>query len=169
MPLNKSQIVFLENSKNKGFVHASNFLAKKEDKDIDIFFNEYKRFNQAISNDIATSVNALNRYKDFVLQKSNYSAQSKFSSTIIEEFICRVLKNSFGNGVLLYGSVKAYSSLYFSYPNKSAFKSDVDIKINVKDQDVGIYKKEILINKKGKHHEVYIPIVCIECKTYRVV
>ena len=98
--------------------------------------------------------------------KKIFSAQSKFESTIIEEYLCRILKNKFGNDVLQYGPVQAYSSLYFSYSDKSSFKQGVEIKLNVKNQDVGIYKRERLSVNSDKNYSVFIPIVCIECKTY---
>ena len=109
---------------------------------------------------------ALNNYKNFVRQENPFSPQTKFEPTIIEEFICRMLKAKFGNDTLMYGSVSAYSSLYFTYLSKEAFKSGVELKINAKNQDVGIYKKETLITNDGKEHPIFIPIVCIECKTY---
>ncbi len=59
-----------------------------------------------------------------------------------------------------------HCSLYFSYPSKEAFKQGVDLKINVKDQDVGIYKKEVIKTDDGKMHTISIPMVCIECKAY---
>ena len=108
----------------------------------------------------------MNKYKNHVEAHNVYTAQSKFAPTIIEEFLCRVLKNEFGNDVLQYGPVSAYSSLYFSYSDKVAFKEGIEIKLNVKDQDVGIYKKEVLTSSAGGKHEISIPIVCIECKTY---
>lgn len=166
MPLNKDQIIFLESIKSE-CVHASNMLAKRGKEGICKFFNEYKKFHQAsLGDDLTEAVAALNQYKDFVGENSSYSAQSKFEPTIIEEFICQILRQKFGDGVLMYGSVKAYSSLYISYSSMASFKEGVTIKPNVKDQDVCIYKQEKLIKESGDEINLSIPIVCIECKTY---
>lgn len=142
-------------------------MASKGDKeDIERFYKPYQKFESSIGVDIAASVKALNTYKDFVKAHSKFSAQSKFAPTIIEEFLCRVLKARFGNHHLSYGSVKAYSSLYFTYSGADSFKHGIDLRVNVKDQDVGIYKEETLTTADGESHTIYIPLVCIECKTY---
>ena len=163
--LTTEQVEHLEKIKGAGGCHASNILAKNknQDKDIGLFIDKYLQFSKSLEGDLVLAVDALNRYKDYVHKHNVYTAQSKLDPSIIEEFLCRVLKHKFGNGVLQYGSVSAYSSLYFSYPD---IKQGVEIKLNVKDQDVGIYKEEVLSINAGKEHRVSIPIVCIECKTY---
>ena len=115
---------------------------------------------------LRTAIDGLNAYKDFVQEHNPFTSQSKFASTIIEEFTCRLLQARFGNDVLLYGSIKAYSSLYFSYSGKEGFKRGVDLRVNIKDQDVSIYKQETLTTADGTEHKIFIPLVCIECKTY---
>ena len=168
MSLNENQITFLESIK-KDCVHASNILAKanKGDENIHNFFDKYKEFYRAsLSDNLTEAVKALNQYKKFVKEENRYSAQSKFEPTIIEEFVCQILRQGFGNGVLMYGSVKAYSSLYISYSSTDSFKKGVAIKTNVKDQDVCIYKCEKLTKENGEQIDVFIPIVCVECKTY---
>ena len=166
MPFSAKQIETLEKLKNDGRIHASNMLAKRNKDGIEKFYDQYMDFNNAINGDLSAAVRALNEYKNFVNINSKFSAQSKFESTIIEEFICQILKKKFGNDVLRYGSVKAYSSLYFSYSSKTDFKNNVELKFNVKDQDVAIYKHTVLKTDDGKEHPTFIPIVCIECKTY---
>ena len=161
MPLSDDQVKTLESMKAEGYVHASNMLAKQEDPRIDKFYPEYTAMLGGIGKSVPDAVKALNKYKDFVDKNSTFSPQSKFASTIIEEFLCRLFKAQFGNDVLIYGSVKAYSSLYFE-----AFKDSVDIKFNVKDQDVGIYRREVISTSDGQKHPIHIPIVCVECKTY---
>lgn len=165
MSLEADQKEYLENL-GKEFIHGKNILAKWEKANIKIFFEPYKTFSDAISGTLKDAVSALNTYKDFVKEKSEFSAQSKFEPTILEEFISRILKKEFGNDDLMYGGVKAYSSLYFTYTSRDTFSKGVDLKINVKDQDVGIYKEEILTTNDGTRHTIYIPMVCIECKTY---
>lgn len=166
MSLNKKQIEKLTELKGSGCIHASNMLAKKEEPGIEKFYCEYINFNNATSKKLSIAVKALNKYKNFVRKQSTFSAQSKFEPTVIEEFICQVLKTKFGNDVLRYGSVKAYSSLYFSYLSKDDFKRGVSLKLNIKDQDVGIYKRAVVQIDDEEKYNVYIPIVCIECKTY---
>lgn len=177
MPLTEKQIKYLQAIKSNGGSHAGNILAKNNSiyvKHLDKFIKEYFDFSNSLEDSLESSVFALNRYKDHVeeynINKANkkkiFSAQSKFESTIIEEYLCRILKNKFGNDVLQYGPVQAYSSLYFSYSDKSSFKQGVEIKLNVKNQDVGIYKRERLSVNSDKNYSVFIPIVCIECKTY---
>lgn len=177
-PITKEQIKSLQIIKSSGGSHAANILAKNNNSDyvkhLDKFINAYFDFSNSLGGSLEDSVFALNRYKDHVKEnninksdnKKIFSAQSKFEPTIIEEFLSRILKNQFGNDVLHYGPVQAYSSLYFSYSDKSSFKQGVEIKLNEKNQDVGIYKRESLSINRDKIHPVYIPIICIECKTY---
>ncbi|WP_462137242.1 Bpu10I family restriction endonuclease [Candidatus Mycalebacterium sp.] len=172
--LNQKQIKFLEEL-GKSFIHGKNILSKKNKSHIQKFFNPYKEFNASLNKNLprnlTVAVKALNTYKDSakVLNTKKrgtyFSSQSKLESTILEEFICQVLKKTFGNETLQYGNVKAYSSLYFHYTNKESFKNDLKVKLNEKDQDVGIYKK-ITLTIDDEPHDVSIPIVCIECKTY---
>ena len=165
MPLDNEQIAFLRNL-DRGHIHGKNMLAKKIKPEIERFYGPYRKFLSALNGDLEKSVKALNEYKDYVLQDNPFTSQSKFDPSIVEEFICQTLKAKFGNDVLMYGSVKAYSSLYFTYPSKEAFKQGVVLKINVKDQDVGIYKKEAIRTEDGTIHDIIIPMVCVECKTY---
>lgn len=170
MPLDEEQIAFLKGL-DRSHIHGKNMLVKKNKPNIEIFFDHYKRFQSALNGNLNMAVYALNQYKDFVARENppnnpKFTSQSKFAPTILEEFICQVLRARFGNETLKYGSVSAYSSLYFSYSSKESFKEGVDLKINVKNQDVGVYKTEILTTDDGKRHKIHIPIVCIECKTY---
>ena len=168
MPLGETQIAFLESIRSD-CIHASNILAKVRNKDKDIckFYDEYKKFYEAsLNGDLKKAVKALNSYKNFVSKNNTYTPQSKFEPTIIEEFICQRLRKKFGNDTLLYGNVKAYSNLYFSYSGTESFSKGVTIKLNLKDQDVSIYKEEKLTKEDGKEITLSIPIVCIECKTY---
>lgn len=157
---------------DKIHIHGKNMLAKiKSKKDVSVYEEHYRKFYESTiskSKDLESNTIALNSYKDKVskLNKtSKFTAQSKFESSIIEEFLCVILKNEFGNDILQYGSIKAYSSLYFNYSNKDTFKNNISININNKDQDVAIYRK-IPIDAGNKQQDLYVPIVCIECKTY---
>ena len=119
-----------------------------------------------MSGDLDDAVCALNHYKDFVREENPFKPQSKFEPTIIEEFVCHILRKEFGNHELSIGNVKAYSSLYFSYSGAQDFKNALELRVNEKDQDVGIYTEETLTTKNGVVHKIYVPMVCIECKTY---
>ena len=167
MPLDDSQIEFLENLDKGQHMHGKKVLAKRDSPIIGKFYQPYRDFSSALAGNIDRAVAALNEYKNFVRRENTgFTAQSQFESSILEEFLCQILKARFGNDVLMYGSVKAYSSMYFSHGSKEEFKRAIDLKLNVKDQDVGIYKQEVIRTADGKKHKIFVPIVCIECKTY---
>jgi hypothetical protein len=120
-------------------------------------------------------INKFIEYKEFVKQKNKkknkpvFSSQSKFESTIIEEFLYHLF-NEYEKDNIKVGSVKAYSSLYFSAKNYESFKNDIKIKVNEKDQDFAIYRA-IKLELKDKEKilstlDISIPIIAIECKTY---
>ena len=154
MGLSEKEINFLQNLE-KNHVHGKNMLAKSKSEKISDFYEPYSEFlNDILHKKLIDTVQALNKYKNFVHTNSEYSAQSKFEPTILEEFLNTILKKKFGNEILQYGSINAYSSMYFSYANKQEFKEGVNLKLNVKNQDVSIFKKEILqIGDKKK--EIY--------------
>ena len=170
--LTKKQADFLQ-SLDKSFVHGKNLLAKKNKNEIENFYEAYRKFHDELVGDknLAKKVNALNSYKTLASSINNrngrivFKAQSKLEPTILEEFICQILKDKFGNGVLKYGSVKAYSSLYFNYHNKEDFSSGLELRANTKDQDVSIYR-DIIVSIDNQRETLSIPIICIECKTY---
>lgn len=165
MPLSKDQRAYLQTlDKNRG--HGRNMLGKANKPDIERFYAPYMAFSEAMEGGLHAAVNGLNAYKDFVSEHSEFSSQSKFAPTIIEEFLCLLLQDRFGNDVLRYGSIKAYSSLYFSYSGTEDFKQGAHLRINVKDQDVSIFKEEVITTTDGTAHKIFIPLVCIECKTY---
>jgi len=120
-------------------------------------------------------INKFIEYKEFVKQKNKknnkpiFSSQSKFESTIIEEFLYHLFKEHEKDNIKI-GSVKAYSSLYFSARNYENFKNNINIKTNEKDQDFAIYRTIKLELKDGERIlstlDISIPIVAIECKTY---
>jgi hypothetical protein len=120
-------------------------------------------------------INKFIEYKEFVKQKNKknnkpiFSSQSKFESTIIEEFLYHLFREYEKDNIKV-GSVKAYSSLYFSARNYENFKNNINIKINEKDQDFAIYRTIKLELKNDERVlstlDISIPIVAIECKTY---
>jgi len=172
---------FLENLPGAA-VHAKNFLRKldKIDKSKALkFFNEYKKFHSCIHKywidkeksieNIRMIVNCLNKYKDFIRKRNEFSAQSKFESTILEEFIFWLFydkvkgynKNEIGSG-----SIKAYCNIYFSPKSMSDFIDNPSLFQNTKDQDFAIYRLIKLKADEKIEEELKVPVVSIECKTY---
>jgi len=153
---------------NKNHIHGKNILAKlkKQDRHIELFLDQYKEFLSKMDKDINIKIEAFKNYKMFVSKYNKYySAQSKFESTILEEFLYHLFKE-FGDGQNIFvGNIKAYSNLYFSPKNFDEFKNNNFIKINQKDQDFAIYKK-VLLNDDNSQYEIFVPVVAIECKTY---
>jgi hypothetical protein len=171
MSLVSEQIQFLRGL-NKGCVHGKNILAKKDKDNIEIFFPKYREFYSKMDdNDIDKKINAFINYREFV-RKNNiddrgkliFSSQSKFESTILEEFLYHLFKNLTDSNIKV-GQVKAYNNLYFSPPRFDRFKSKNFIKINQKDQDFAIYKK-VIFKDENETYELFVPVVSIECKTY---
>lgn len=173
MILKKEYVEFLENIP-KNCIHGKKILAKKNENLIDIFYNEYVKFYNIMQNDdINKKIISFINYKDYVAEKNKtkdnkplFSSQSKFESSILEEFLYHIFKNFIKNSnVINVGSVKAYNNLYFAPTDLEKFKQNNFIKINEKDQDFAIYKN-ITLKDNDKSIELSIPIVAIECKTY---
>lgn len=171
MPLNQEQIIFLQEI-NKNCIHGKNILAKKNKNDIDIFYPRYVEFYNAISSgNIKEKIVVFINYKNFVHTnnlkpngKLNFSAQSKFEPTILEEFLYHLFKDFVSNNINV-GHVKAYNNLYFSPIKFDDFKIENFIKINQKDQDFAIYKN-VELKDENKTYNLSVPVVSIECKTY---
>ncbi len=114
---------------------------------------------------------SVNKYKNQI-KDAPFSAQTKFHSTVIEEFLfylfrdwIQELNSEDDSPKILLGRSKAYSNLYFAPKNLSAFIATPTMRINVKNQDFTIYRK-ILIKTNGESKKFNVPIVAIECKTY---
>jgi len=173
MALNYSQITFLKQL-DKNCIHGKNILAKNDKNNIENFYNEYNPFiNSMNSSVIDKKIKAFIRYKNFVHtnnvnsnSKLIFSAQSKFESTILEEFLYHLFKEFVSDDVINVGSVKAYNNLYFSPKNFESFKTQNFIKINEKDQDFSIYKIIELKDNNNESYKLSVPVVSIECKTY---
>ena len=113
-----------------------------------------------------------NEYKDYIAEVNGkhlkYSAQSKFESSVLEEFVSilfRPLVDKKGGENYSIGSIRAYSNLYFSPKSFEDFKTNPSIKINQKDQDFAIYRK-VMLTIENRSYEIFVPIVSMECKTY---
>ena len=123
---------------------------------------------------IRKRVKWVDRYMEAV-HDAPFSAQSKFRSTILEEFLFYLFRDlvqdiqgSLG-GVdtepVRLGGVKAYSYLYFAPENMRLFLQRPGMRVNEKDQDFAIYRR-IRIQADGERREINVPVVSIECKTY---
>lgn len=172
MALTEDQIEFLSQL-NKNCIHGKNLLAKKDKEQIEIFFDEYKTFYDAMSLPLDEKINAFIRYKKYVHLHNMrpdgtrlFSPQSKLEPTILEEFLYHLFKEFASENIISVGSVKAYNNLYFSPTSFDAFKQSNFIKINQKDQDFSIYKKVTLTDENSESYNLSVPIVSIECKTY---
>lgn len=131
---------------------------------------------------ITKKVKLLNEYKDFIDQSrfrkekgnlNGFTSQSKLHSTVIEEFMCHLLRGVpvLKDKELVFGPTKAYSNLYFAPTDLNTFEKKSGIVINTKDQDFAISKKITITTEASgsgelEKKEVSVPVVSIECKTY---
>lgn len=193
--MNRAEIItFLRALDTKKFKHASNYLAKlkgfdilkeNQQKALDILLPVYYTYLDentkliGYSDEVVTQrVNLLNNYYLFILENDYdniFKSQSKFRSTIIEEFLFILFKDLVAeikrnikdvNDILDIGAIKAYSNLYFTAKNLENFVNEPSIGINSKDQDFAIYRPlQINVQNKG-NFLTNIPVISIECKTY---
>lgn len=172
--------------------HASNIIVKanggltlKEQEALSNIASQYIHYLQQILAIEEYDVLAISRKTELLNEYYNYihnneydklfSSQSKFRSTILEEFLFLLFKDLVQyykskfhdtDDVLASGSVKAYTNLYFKSKNLPDFISSPAIGINQKDQDFAIYRTfDISINGE-KPKKIQIPAVAIEAKTY---
>ena len=178
---------FIHGDNIKGKIRSEKDAAQKELlAEIKSKYDEWKRDNLAITDvkkaDITKKAALLNAYKDFIGQPKfrkeegrnvGFSAQSKLHSTVMEEFLYYLFKDisCLVGKTLEFGSVKAYSNMYFAPPNIDGFEKEPNLIINVKDQDFSISKKIDIESKVSAGNQwipkvIYVPIVSIECKTY---
>lgn len=183
---------FLRNTVNEcpHLLHASNILTKyKTGKNIDILNDivvEYQKYLVSNLELMGTSdevvekrVELLNQYYDSLRKYEDdrgirlediWKSQSKFRSTILEEFIAILfdsIPQEYQTENLKLGASKAYLNLYFYGKNFKSFITKPEIKINVKDQDFAIFREiNVRIDKEKKATKISVPVVALECKTY---
>lgn len=173
--------------------HASNIYTKSGQNDLKDYqkkallkieekYLEYLNENIIIKGyskqDIIKRTQLLNKYFDFIDQKEYknvFTSQSKFRSTILEEFMY-ILFNDLIKSIrdkikddeelLKTGSTKAYTNLYFSGKNLEEFIKNPTLGINQKDQDFAIYRPLKITIGNSKAIYTNIPIIAIENKTY---
>jgi hypothetical protein len=187
----EKEIDWFEKNLNAQHVHGNNILTKlenlsyrenKQRKQLFKVIKEYKKWhtlNEKLKGYsgaiIKQRVRWLNKYKDFI-ENVDFSPQSKFHSSVLEEFLYYLfkdfieklnlkIKNTSKTRKLLLGGIRAYTNLYFSPKNIEEFIKNPSIKINEKDLDFAIYKS-IPITVEEREETINVPIVAIECKTY---
>ena len=190
----KKEIEWFRTNLIKSQIHGRNILAKLKNwsslsdtqrKQLQIALKEYKKWKKineelvGYSDDILKRrVKRLNDYKEKV-ENVGFSAQSKFHSSVIEEFLYYLFRDLLdelnkkakedndgkSKQKILLGGIRAYSNLYFAPENLIDFIKTPNMKINVKDQDFAIYRT-ILIKADGEQKLINVPVVSIECKTY---
>lgn len=141
------------------------------------YIKEMRRIKTTSNAAVRKRVRCLNEYYNFIHEKgwdTLYIQQTKFRSTIMEEFLYLLFKNDverfkdkYGSQNLLSGSAKAYTNLFFTPKNFENFitRSD-EIGINEKDQDYAIYRM-FSLTVDGSHSEnIQVPAVAIETKRY---
>ncbi|MFW6270580.1 MAG: Bpu10I family restriction endonuclease [Bacillota bacterium] len=94
-------------------------------------------------------------------REHNISSQSKFRSTILEEFMGYLFKD-----------IPEIESMGLEFNNKNIFAGikldhNGNMNIQTKDVDFCIGKNfDIYVNNQQNKYEIFIPIIAIECKTY---
>jgi len=184
----KKEIKWFKENLNSSQIHGRNILAKLKNfsnlstvqqRQLQVIIPKYKEWiNKNIEkkgyseNIIEKRTEWLNEYKREV-EKISFPAQSKFHSSVIEEFLYYLFKDLLDNlnrkdeksKKIFLGGIRAYSNLYFAPKNLIDFLKTPRMKINVKDQDFAIYRN-VLIKADGEEKIINVPIVSIECKTY---
>lgn len=120
----------------------------------------------------------LNDYYNYI-NVNNYdnvfTAQGKFRSTILEEFMYILFKDLINeekekiensDDLLKVGSIRAYTNLFFSGTNFENFVEHPQIGIHQKDQDFAIYRPIDITVGNSNSMRTNLPIVAIENKTY---
>lgn len=191
----ESEIKWFNQNLESWHVHGRNILAKirnlsslsaSQKLELQSVIKEYKDWhknNEGLrgysDETIKKRVRWLNDYKNDI-EYIGFSAQSKFHSTVIEEFLYYLFKDlllDLNKEVksekekkgqikpILLGGIRAYSNLYFAPENFKAFVKKPNMQVNVKDQDFAIYRA-ITIKADGEKKTINVPVISIECKTY---
>jgi hypothetical protein len=146
-------------------------------------YNEWRDKNNCLNSEneieLKEKVQILNEYKNFVDKLTNedkyFNPQERMSSSIMEEFLFYLLKDipsinaSVVEGLIYMGTANAYTDLSFVPKNIKDFLTYPNVFINYKNQDFTIskfIKCTFGCNGKQEYHEIIVPTVAIECKTF---
>lgn len=173
--------------------HANNILGKKtgeaslsnqQKNALNLLIPEYHKYISAqlkitgySEAEIKARVSLLNDYYTFYYGHvgNTFSAQSKLRPTIIEEFLYLLFKDLIADlekkekinaGNIKCGATKAYVNMYFTGMNLKSFFTNIDVRINTKDQDFAIYRELTLSTGDKQSYELSIPVLAAECKTF---
>jgi len=197
----REEIKWFNETLNFPQVHGRNILAKLNKfqnlssalrtqlPDVIGFYKKWKEGNEKLEGYskevIKQRVDWLNKYKK-AIESVEFSAQSKFHSSVVEEFLYYLFKDLLAElnrkardaeekeekegekkeeEKIRLGGIRAYSNLYFAPEDFISFIRKPSMKINEKDQDFAIYKA-ILIKADSEEKSINVPVVSIECKTY---
>jgi hypothetical protein len=125
---------------------------------------------------IEQRVKLLNEYKDFVDQQKyaeKFDSRSNLHSTVLEEFIYYLFRDlvcDFSHSALI-GKAHTFKDIFFVSPSYREMVQKPNAKIEVKDHDfvIGVNIRARMSCEGGaniEEHQLQIPAVAIECKTY---
>jgi hypothetical protein len=182
----KKQQIWFENNTEEYHIHGKNILAKIKNyrgKGSNIYkkaIHLYKRWKLQNENIMGSTLKAiknkvrfLNNYMDKISEIEIFSSQSKYHSSVLEEFFYYLFSDLINNinrpkrsaNKIMLGGIRAYSNLYFAPKSIYEFKKTSSIKVNVKDQDFSIYRN-VKLTAEDIETTLNVPVVSIECKTY---
>lgn len=171
------------------YCHGKNLLAKYSNGKLSIaqltalenivvhyktFYANNQNLNTYDDASIRQRVDWLNNYYTLIDNQypNLFTAQSKFRSTILEEFMYILFRDliSEKNDVddhLHLGRIKAYSNLCFTARNFEQFIRSPQVGVNTKDQDFSIYRPTtICVDQADGVIQLNLPAIAIENKTY---
>ena len=181
---------FIKTVDTTHYVHCSNYNAKINSKldrvqsealltfgeKYKIYYEKNLKLTGITKQVIKKRVDYLNEYYNFLDQNNVngiFTSQSKFRSTILEEFMYILLRDliskyqsKINTDLLKIGSARAYTNLYFSGTSFINFIKEPQIGINQKDQDFAIFRPMTISIGNSNSIETNLPVVAIENKTY---
>lgn len=185
------KLICTERDNYPQLIHASNIITKcsdkmeqKQEEALQLIIPRYADYLREMLSltgcdrtTVGLKVMHLNKYYNFLHEgrlDGAFSAQGKFRSTILEEFLFLLFKDYVkklqddNNAAKLLdsGSVKAYTNIYFKAKNFQDFIKSPEIGVNEKDQDYAIYRNFDITINDATSMVVRIPAVAVEAKTY---
>lgn len=134
--------------------------------------------NSEVDEELKEKVEILNDYKNFIdqVEQERFKPQDKIASSALEEFLYYLFKDipaiklDLERGALHLGTAKIYTDLAFASRNLNDFAQNAGVYVNQKNQDFAISKivrcRFSVQQNEAETIELFVPAVCIECKTY---